>query len=219
MSFFPSENFPLLKVNQLLHPSTTKTWNFAFFLKVDILVGFYVVSLFTKVSTEEAIALISQALPIDFPQLTQQFLKSTLSFFDGKYNEQIDGTAMGSPFSPVVANLFMEDFEKKSISSSVLKPLVFLRYIDKKFTVWPQGKPPLQDFLLHLNSLTPKIKSTMETEENGYLPFMDELVTRKNDGSLGLVAARKKAPADCYLHDESHHHPMQKSAFLNRLAG
>jgi len=30
--------------------------------------------------------------------------------FDGQFYKQTDGVEMGSPLSPVIANLFMEDF-------------------------------------------------------------------------------------------------------------
>lgn len=52
----------------------------------------------------------------------------------------------------------------------------------------------------------------METEENGCLPFLDVLVTRKNDGSLGHAIYRNKTHTDRYLHTESHHNPKQKLA-------
>ena len=35
--------------------------------------------------------------------------------FQGKYYEQVHGIAMDSPISPLVANLFMEEFESKTI--------------------------------------------------------------------------------------------------------
>ena len=37
--------------------------------------------------------------------------------FKTKFYEQIEGAAMGSPVSPIVANLFMEDFERKALVS------------------------------------------------------------------------------------------------------
>ena len=36
----------------------------------------------------------------------------------GKYYEQVDGAAMGSPISPLVANLFSEDFEARALNTS-----------------------------------------------------------------------------------------------------
>lgn len=36
MCFFPTEDFPLFKVSLQSYPSTTKTWRFAIFLKVNL---------------------------------------------------------------------------------------------------------------------------------------------------------------------------------------
>ena len=36
----------------------------------------------------------------------------------GRYHEQIEGAAMGSPLSPIIANLYMEVFEKEAISTA-----------------------------------------------------------------------------------------------------
>ena len=45
-------------------------------------------------------------------------LKSTYFVLQGQYYEKIEGAAMGSPVSPIVANLFMEEFETKALSTS-----------------------------------------------------------------------------------------------------
>ena len=39
-----------------------------------------------------------------------------------KYYEQVQTAAMGSPISPIVANLFMKDFEARDISTSSEPP-------------------------------------------------------------------------------------------------
>ena len=38
--------------------------------------------------------------------------------FQGKYFEQIEGSAMGSSISPIVANLYMENLELKAIGTA-----------------------------------------------------------------------------------------------------
>ena len=38
--------------------------------------------------------------------------------FQGQFNEQVEGAAMGSPVSPIVANLYMEYLEPKTISTA-----------------------------------------------------------------------------------------------------
>ena len=43
-------------------------------------------------------------------------LTNTYFLFQGKYYEQVQGAAMGSPISPLIANIFMEEFEVKALS-------------------------------------------------------------------------------------------------------
>ena len=45
-------------------------------------------------------------------------LKTTYFQFQGSFYEHISGAAMGSPISPIVANLSMEDFEVKAINTA-----------------------------------------------------------------------------------------------------
>jgi hypothetical protein len=37
---------------------------------------------------------------------------------------------MGNPLSPVMANLFMEEFEKKALATATLKLGFWFRYVD-----------------------------------------------------------------------------------------
>src|SRR5436190_11970228 len=125
---------------------------------------------------------------------------------------------MVSPLSHVVANLYMEYFEQRALNSAMLKPKVFLRYVDDTFVIWPHGRQSLENFVTLLNSIHPNIQFTMEVENNRSLPFLDVLVTRKEDGTLGHSVYRKPAHTDRYLNAASHHHPLQKNAVLNTLA-
>ena len=43
--------------------------------------------------------------------LVEFCLKSTYFTYQGKYFEQVEGAAMGTPISPIVANIYMESFE------------------------------------------------------------------------------------------------------------
>ena len=45
-------------------------------------------------------------------------LHNTYFSSQNKFYEQTEGVAMGSPVSPIVANLFMEDFERKALTSA-----------------------------------------------------------------------------------------------------
>ena len=90
------------------------------------MVSFDVVTLFTKVQLTETIKVISHQLqqddtleersglpPSEICCLTNLCLCSTYFQFGELFFEQLEGLAMGSPFSPVVANLFMEYLEER----------------------------------------------------------------------------------------------------------
>ena len=49
-------------------------------------------------------------------------LNSTSFVFQGQYYQQIEGAAMGSPLSPIVANIFMENFEKGALETALHPP-------------------------------------------------------------------------------------------------
>ena len=51
-------------------------------------------------------------------------MRSTYFTFRWKYYEQVEGTTMGSPISPIVANLFMADVENRALQSSINPPCI-----------------------------------------------------------------------------------------------
>ena len=98
----------------------------------EVMTSYDVKVLFTSVSMDPSINIIKQKLQQD-PLITQktkmsiqqiftplQFcLKSTFFFFQAKYYEQVHSAAMGFPISSLVANLFMEEFKVKALSSAL----------------------------------------------------------------------------------------------------
>ena len=130
-------------------------------------------------------------------------LRNTYFSFQRRYYEETEGAAMGSPISPLVANLFMEKFEVQVISTSTTPQTLWKRYVDDTFTII---KNNWESFLKHLNSINPKIQFTCEeNREHGSMPFLDILVTPEQDGSLKTSVLRKTTYTDLYLQWGSHH--------------
>ena len=88
---------------------------------------------------------------------------ATYLAFEGKIYQQVHGTAMGSPVSVVVANLIMEDTERKALSTFHTPPLFWRRHVDGTCTALPLD---LVDSLhQHLNSVDPNIQFTVEKKD------------------------------------------------------
>ena len=126
------------KVNKLKVPDST------------IMVNFDVKSLFTNVPILEALHVIRRQLESDdtlssrstmntssIIELLHICLTTTYFSFEGQYYQQNDGAAMGaamgSPLSPIVANIYMEHFEKIPIQTANKTPSMWLQYVDLTF--------------------------------------------------------------------------------------
>jgi hypothetical protein len=123
--------------------------------------------------------------------------------------------AMGSPLSPVLCNMYMEDLEEKAMSTFHVKPYIILRYVDDMFYEWPEDVCPVKDFFDHLNQQSPHIKFTMETE-NGILSFLDVKVIKSN-GRITTEVYRKKTDSGLYLQYDSNHPKPVKNGTVNTL--
>lgn len=88
------------------------------------------------------VALLQSFFTSGMVALFEFVLTSYFLYRDKCYNQN-DGVAMGSPLSPVVANLFMEAFEHSTLERAPHKPSAFRRYVDDTFIVWPHGREKL----------------------------------------------------------------------------
>ena len=84
------------------------------------------------------------------------------SNFAGKMFHQIQGTAMGTIMAPAYANIFMGDLEEKLIEDYHTTPIVWKRYIDDVFCIWPGQPQDFENFVAYLNTKHHSIKFTYE---------------------------------------------------------
>ena len=142
-------------------------------------------------------------------------LKSTYFVFQGKYDEQLEGAAMGSPLSPIIANIYMEEFETKALSTAPTPPL-WKRFVDDTFVVIKTSHK--EEFFKHIHSIEDSIQFTAEdTKADGSLPFLDALVTPQADGTLSTSVYRKPTHTNQYLQWDSHHAISAKYSVISTL--
>ena len=97
----------------------------------ECLSSYDVTSLFTSVPIDTALNVIKDLLIKDVKlndrtvssvqniiELLWFCLHNTYFSFQNKFYEQVEGVPMGSPVSPIVANLYMESFERKALRSA-----------------------------------------------------------------------------------------------------
>ena len=184
----------------------------------ECVTSYDVSALFTSVPIESAITIIRNKLELDpelhnrttikvehFTSLLEFCLKTTYFQFQGRFYEQLQGAAMGSPISPIMANLFMKDFEIRAISSAVHPPTIQKMSVDDTFVVIESSSK--EEFLEHINNIDPHIQFTTEdAKPDGSLPILDTIVLPQPDNSLLTSVNRKPKHTDLYQQWDSHHH-------------
>ena len=192
------------------------------------MVSFDVKALFTSVPIQPAITIIKKLLKEDqslqqrkimsvnnITCLLEFCLKSTYFTYQGKHYEQLEGAAMGSPIRPIVANLYMENFEQKAISTAAHPHYLWKRFVDDTFTILESSQR--RAFLDHINSIDQHIQFTCEEQrEDGSIPFLDILVMHNEDGSLSSTVYRKTTHTD-HLQWDSHHTLPSKYSVIGTL--
>ena len=86
-------------------------------------------------------------------------MKNTYFIFQGRFYEQIEGTAMGSPISPIIANLYMEAFVTQAISMAPHPPSLWRKFVNDTFVVIQEAQK--DSFIEHIDSIDDKIQFTM----------------------------------------------------------
>ena len=195
----------------------------------EAMVSYDVKALFTSVPIKPALEIIEKLLKEDqdlqkrtsmsipnIMDLLEFCLRSTYFTYRGKFYEQVEGAAMGSPISPILANLFMEQFEIRALQSSSNPPLLWKRFVDDTFVII--NKAHKDGFLTHINLVDHNIQFTAEEPgPDGSLPFLDILISPDEEGTLVTSVYRKPTHMDQYLQWDSHHPISAKYSVVGTL--
>ena len=154
---------------------------------------------------------IPKFLPAPVSQMSARFLQKIhqasrinitnyIVCFNKKFYKQLQGTAMGSPVSPVIVNIYMEYFESLAIPTSPTLIRWCFRYVDDILSA--TRKYQVNKLQEHLNSIDPHIKFPIEPLGIDGNLFSDTL-TKPTPNSIESTVYRKPSHTDRYLDNNS----------------
>ena len=158
-----------------------------------ILLSLDVTSLFTNIplqlvldSLDKRFDSIHNKCKIPFVEIvecTKFLFANTFFSFNNNYYRQIEGTPMGSPISPLFANMVMDDLETNCLSTLKEKhnvnPLLYFRYVDD--TIMCINKKHIDLVVKTFNSYNNRLQFTYEIEQENKINFLDMTLIRHNN--------------------------------------
>lgn len=190
-----------------------------------VLVSLDVISLFTNIPKQLVMDIIKKDFKFlsSYTQISSKTLLDIASFcfetsyfsFQQKIYLQKDGSAMGNPASPVLANIVMNH-----LISETLKKLPFnipFLYVYVDDTILAAPKDQLNLLLNLFNSFHQSMQFTMETEIDKRICFLDTEVCRQSDGTLLTNWYSKPSNSGRVLNYYSTHPISQKIGMITGL--
>lgn len=187
-----------------------------------ILISLDVKSLYTNIPIDVAIQIIKEKWPLitthtDIPEdkfidMIELTLTSGYFQYNNNYYKQIEGVAMGSPISSVIAQIVMEQLETQTINKLDNKISLYKRYVDDCIlAISPKDKNVI---LNTFNSFHPKLQFTIELENKNQIDFLDMTLIRQFNTILTKWHT-KQSSTDRHLNYQSEHHITQKISHNN----
>ena len=187
------------------------------------LVSYDVINLFGSVPTTEAVQLAITRLRSDASlstrtKLSIESIGELLKLCMGETYFKCFSTCfksstcpMGSPLSPVMCEIVMQELEEKVLRRFPTGVRVFLRYVDDCFSIVESNTE--ERLFNELNSVHPDIKFTKEMETNGRISMLDVAIERRGTKMVTSVF-RKATNTNLLLNFESSHPPHVKTGIV-----
>ncbi|XP_015118396.1 uncharacterized protein LOC107042039 [Diachasma alloeum] len=182
------------------------------------LVSLDVVSLFTNIPKELVLTIIeknweiwSSLIPAPkdvVVQLVQFCFEVSYFVFDSEIHNQIDGSIMGNPASPILASLVMDHVLSKVLEKIPVRISWVKLYVDDTLLAVPTEA--VEAIREAFNSIHPRIQFTVERETEGAICFLDVKVIREENGLLRTNWYQKPTSAGRVVNYRSNHPTSQK---------
>jgi hypothetical protein len=153
----------------------------------------------------------------DLKQMLLLSLNNSYCQFNGRFYRQKRGLPMGNTLSPILADLYMNEYIKQNMEE-VNIPSRIWRYVDDILIINKMKEEEVKLYVENLNKIKGKIKFTYEYEKNGIINFLDTTLSKNDDNTVGIRWYRKDTAADRLLHFNSEHNKSVKINIIKNMA-
>ena len=149
---------------------------------------------------------------------TKYLFSNTFFSFNNEYYRQIDCTPMGSPISPLLADIVMDDLETYCLRSLKenhdVNPLFYFRYVDDM--IMCINKKPIDLVLENFNTYNKKLQFSYELEQDKKINFLDITLIRYNN-TIITDWFNKPTSSGRLINFRSNHPKQQKISIVYNL--
>ncbi|XP_034950706.1 uncharacterized protein [Chelonus insularis] len=189
-----------------------------------VMISMDVVSLFTNIPLKLVVKGIESrwniikhhtGIPMkQFIEAIKLCFNSSAFVFNGEFYQQVYGAAMGSPLSPIVAEIVMQDLENFCLSELDFPVYFYTRYVDDILVFLPPNE--VEKILDIFNKYHDRLKFTIEREVDKKINFL-ELTLIRSSNKIEFDWYQKPTATGRYLNYYSHHPKYQKLGIIKLL--
>lgn len=176
------------------------------------LISFDVVKLFNRIPPYDVMQIaenlilkstIENTKKLELINMIELCLDHNYLQYNNKIYSDSNGIPIGSPLSPLMAEIFLAHIEDKIFAHPASsKILYWYRYVDDVLALYLGTDRQLDAFKQFINSLHPTIEFELEKSLNNTINFLDLTVTIKDNKHLFQIY-RKPTHTDTVIHNQS----------------
>ena len=191
--------------------------------------SFDISNMYSNIPTGELIAILSDSCITnnvddmtkkEIMKITQTIISQNYFQFQDTIYLQKEGLAMGASTSSILSEIYLQHMENTTVPELLEKHIIkgYFRYVDDILLVYIDNPTSIHNVLDEFNNLTPKLKFTLEEEQNNQINFLD-ITIKKNHKGLSFDIYRKPTTTDIIIPTDSCHPNEQKNSGYQILPG